>query len=126
MICRFYCEIIRRVMKAKMKKLSIAVLSILYLSSFAQADLATRIDGIISQSLQQKVQFSIHITKADSSSTVYDHNAKEMMIPASNMKIIVTAAALNYLGPDYVYRTKVGLCGDTLVVIGSGDPLLGD
>jgi D-alanyl-D-alanine carboxypeptidase/D-alanyl-D-alanine-endopeptidase (penicillin-binding protein 4) len=42
------------------------------------------------------------------------------------MKIITTAAALKYLGPNYEYKTKVSLCGDTLVIIGSGDPLLGD
>ena len=48
------------------------------------------------------------------------------MIPASNMKIITTAAAITYLGADYEYKTKVGLYGNTLVIIGSGDPLLGD
>jgi len=57
---------------------------------------------------------------------VYDHDARKLMIPASNMKLLVSAAALKYLGPDYVYKTKVGLCGNRLVVIGSGDPLLGD
>jgi len=92
----------------------------------AKADLAKRIDGIISQSSQKRVQFSIHIVEADSGNVVYSHNAKELMIPASNMKIIVAAAALKYLGPYYEYKTKVGLCGDTLVVIGGGDPLLGD
>ena len=113
-------------MKAQMKKLLFASVFTLCLGSFAKADLAKRIDGIVSQSSQRKVQFSIHIVKADSGSTVYSHNARESMIPASNMKIIVTAAALKYLGPDYEYKTKVGLWGDTLVVIGSGDPLLGD
>jgi D-alanyl-D-alanine carboxypeptidase/D-alanyl-D-alanine-endopeptidase (penicillin-binding protein 4) len=57
---------------------------------------------------------------------MYEHNAREMMIPASNMKIITSAAALKYLGPDYQYKTKIGLCEESLVVIGSGDPLLGD
>ncbi|MBA7611533.1 D-alanyl-D-alanine carboxypeptidase [subsurface metagenome] len=113
-------------MKVQMKKLLFASVFTLCLGSFAKADLAKRIDGIVSQSSQQKVQFSIHIVKADSGSMVYSHNARELMIPASNMKIIVTAAALKYLGPDYEYKTKVGLWGDTLVVIGSGDPLLGD
>ncbi|GAG88449.1 unnamed protein product [marine sediment metagenome] len=42
------------------------------------------------------------------------------------MKIITTAAAMKYLGSNYEFKTKVGLCGDTLVIIGSGDPLLGD
>jgi hypothetical protein len=36
-----------------------------------------------------------------------------------------TAAAAKYLGPRFEYKTSVGLCA-TLVVIGSGDPLLGD
>jgi len=88
--------------------------------------LAGQIDSIISESLQKRVQFSIRILEADSGDEVYQHNAKELMIPASNMKIITSAAALHYLGPDYVYKTKVGLSGNALVVIGSGDPLLGD
>lgn len=89
-------------------------------------DLAGKIDQIISKSLEKRVRFSIHIIEADSGRTVYDHDARELMIPASNMKIITSAAALNYLGADFVYKTRVGLCGEMLVVIGSGDPLLGD
>ena len=113
-------------MKVKMKKILVAVLFSICLGSFAQADLAKQINAVIRSSLQQKVRFSIHIIKADSGSTVYSHNAGELMIPASNMKIITSAAALKYLGPDYEYTTKVGFCDNTLVVIGSGDPLLGD
>ncbi|MFZ2148303.1 MAG: D-alanyl-D-alanine carboxypeptidase/D-alanyl-D-alanine-endopeptidase [Sedimentisphaerales bacterium] len=113
-------------MKARLNKLCFTAILVLYVSSFSRADLAQQIDGIISQSLQQKVQFSIYVVKADSGQAVYEHNAKELMIPASNMKIITTAAALKYLGPDYEYKTKVGLCDDSLVIIGSGDPLLGD
>jgi D-alanyl-D-alanine carboxypeptidase/D-alanyl-D-alanine-endopeptidase (penicillin-binding protein 4) len=113
-------------MKAKMRKLLILAGFALCFSSSARADLAGQIDGIIRESIQKRVHFSIHIIKADSGETVYDHDAKELMIPASNMKIITGAAALHYLGPDYVYKTRVGLSGNALVVIGSGDPLLGD
>jgi D-alanyl-D-alanine carboxypeptidase/D-alanyl-D-alanine-endopeptidase (penicillin-binding protein 4) len=113
-------------MKAKMKKLLVAAVFTLCLGVPAKADLAKRINGIISQSSQKKVQFSVHITKADSGRIVYSHNARKALIPASNMKVITTAAALKYLGPHYTYETTIGLCGDTLVVIGSGDPLLGD
>jgi D-alanyl-D-alanine carboxypeptidase/D-alanyl-D-alanine-endopeptidase (penicillin-binding protein 4) len=42
------------------------------------------------------------------------------------MKIITSAAAFEYLGPDFAFVTRVGMCGDALVVKGSGDPLLGD
>lgn len=113
-------------MKVRTKKIFITVVFSICFSSIVRADLANQINGIISGSLQQNVQFSIHIIKADSGSTVYEHNARELLIPASNMKIITSAAALKYLGPDYQYNTKIGLSGDTLVVMGSGDPLLGD
>ena len=113
-------------MKARAKIIIIFTVLTLLPTGFAQADLADQIDQIISRSLQQKVRFSIHIIEADSGDTVYEHNAEELMMPASNMKIIITAAALKYLGADYEYKTKVGLCGNTLVITGSGDPLLGD
>jgi len=113
-------------MKVQIKKLLVSAIFSICLVGATSADLAEQINGIISQSSQKKVQFSIHIVKADSGRTVYGHNANRAMVPASNMKIIVTAAALKYLGPDYQYKTQVGLCDDTLVVIGSGNPLLGD
>jgi len=113
-------------MKAQIEKLLVAAVLSICLVSAASADLAKRIDSIIRQSSQQKVRFSIHIIKADSGKTIYGHNANRPMVPASNMKIITTAAALRYLGPNYEYKTRIGLCGDTLVVKGSGDPLLGD
>ncbi len=113
-------------MKAQIKKVLIVAAFGTCLSNFANADLANRIDAIINHSSLNKVQFSIHIIKAGSGMTVYGHNASESMIPASNMKIITTAAALKFLGPDYKYRTTIGLCDDTLVVIGAGDPLFGD
>ena len=114
------------VMKARIRNLLVAAVLGLGFVSAAYADLAGRIDGIIRQPSQKQVQFGICIVKADTGKILYHHNAKEAMLPASNMKIIVTAAALKYLGRDYEYKTKVGLCGDTLVIIGAGDPLLGD
>jgi len=113
-------------MKNQMKKLLIVLIFSLCLATFAKANLTKRVNAIISQPSLKNVQFSIHIVKADSGRTMYSHNSKESLVPASNMKIITTAAALKFLGADYNYKTKVGLCDDTLVVIGSGDPLLGD
>ncbi len=113
-------------MKTQMKKLLFAVVFSLSLAAFTKADMAKRVDAIISRPSLKKVQFSIHIVKADSGKTVYSHNSGEALVPASNMKIITAAAALKFLGADYKYKTRVGLCDDTLVVIGSGDPLLGD
>lgn len=113
-------------MKLRMKRLLVSALFSIFLAGFAWADLAGRIDGIINRASQKKVRFAVQVIKADSGRAVYSHNSRKAMVPASNMKIIISAAALKYLGPDYEYKTKVGLCGDTLVIIGSGDPLLGD
>jgi len=114
------------IMQTQIRRILIAISLLLWIAGLAAADLASRVDQIISKPLEKKVSFSIHIIKADSGRTVYDHNSRELMIPASNMKLMVSATALRDLGPDYVYKTKVGLSGSTLVVIGSGDPLLGD
>ena len=119
-------EIMCHVMKAQGRIFSLIVSLVLCVTAFARADLAKRIDEIISKPLEQKVKLSIHMIRANSGTTVYDHDSRELMIPASNMKLMVSATALKELGPDYVYTTKVGLLDSTLVVIGSGDPLLGD
>jgi D-alanyl-D-alanine carboxypeptidase/D-alanyl-D-alanine-endopeptidase (penicillin-binding protein 4) len=64
--------------------------------------------------------------------TLVSHNADRKFVPASNQKILVTAAAMTMLGPDHRFRTEVWgtgsgdgsyLDGD-LVVVGSGDPTL--
>lgn len=94
------------------------------LAGSVRADLAGQIDAIVSS--QKNVEFSIQIIEAGSGKTLYERNARRAFVPASNMKIVVSAAALKYLGADYEYKTKIGLRGDTLVVTGSGDPLLGD
>jgi serine-type D-Ala-D-Ala carboxypeptidase/endopeptidase (penicillin-binding protein 4) len=47
-------------------------------------------------------------------------------IPASNMKLLTSGAALSVLGPDFVFRTEIALAGDLVIVRGSGDPALAD
>jgi serine-type D-Ala-D-Ala carboxypeptidase/endopeptidase (penicillin-binding protein 4) len=92
----------------------------------AAAYMAERIKDVITQPIKQKVQFSIHVVNPKDGNTVFDYDAKKRLVPASNMKAVTTAAALHYLGADFKYKTIVGLRGKTLVIIGSGDPLLGD
>jgi D-alanyl-D-alanine carboxypeptidase/D-alanyl-D-alanine-endopeptidase (penicillin-binding protein 4) len=90
------------------------------------ADLAGRLDTIVASQNEGKVRIAVHILNPESGAVIYSRNASTPLTPASNMKLITTAAALNYLGPDFLYQTRAGLIGDNLAVIGSGDPLLGD
>jgi len=46
--------------------------------------------------------------------------------PASVMKLLVTAAALDHFGPDFAFKTRMFRQGQELWVVGSGDPGLGD
>ncbi|MHC5146570.1 MAG: D-alanyl-D-alanine carboxypeptidase/D-alanyl-D-alanine endopeptidase [Planctomycetota bacterium] len=70
--------------------------------------------------------YSVLAVDARSGRTIYQLAADKPMIPASNMKVVSSAAALHYLGGDYSFETKIGLLGDDLVIVGGGDPLLGD
>jgi len=84
------------------------------------------ISSIIQQHKQQKTDFAILAVDAQSGEIIYQQNADKPMIPASNMKLVTTAAAVYYLGTDYLFKTQVGLLDGNLVIIGSGDPLLGE
>ncbi len=64
---------------------------------------------------------------------LYERDADHLFIPASNMKMFTTAAALEKLGPDYIFHTTVesdaapdaqGRVWD-LYLVGRGDPNLG-
>jgi len=104
----------------------VAAVTLVGLAPTLQASLAGRIDRIIQSKAQRGNRFSIHVVHAETGRTLYAHQETTPRIPASNMKLIATAAALHYLGADYEYKTEVALLDDSLAVIGYGDPLLGD
>ena len=60
-------------------------------------------------------------------------NADKMLVPASNMKLITTGAALHMLGPSHTFETSLaydgniegGILRGNLHIIGGGDPTLG-
>ena len=64
---------------------------------------------------------------------VVDINSKSMLVPASNMKLISTGAALHHFGPEHCYETAIGHDGEivdgvltgNLYIIGGADPTLG-
>ncbi len=58
--------------------------------------------------------------------TLASHNADRLMIPASNMKLLTTGAALIVLKPDFAFETRLIWDGSRLTALGSGDPGLFD
>ncbi|AKJ00629.1 D-alanyl-D-alanine carboxypeptidase/D-alanyl-D-alanine-endopeptidase [Archangium gephyra] len=72
---------------------------------------------------------AVHMMSLDDGSVVFSHNADELLNPASNVKLVTSAAALATLGPEYRYETEFlveaesdGLKAKTLYVRGKGDP----
>ena len=62
-----------------------------------------------------------------------EKNSEKMLVPASNMKLISTGAALFSLGPEYRFCTEIAYDGQivegtlkgNLYIVGGGDPTLG-
>jgi len=52
--------------------------------------------------------------------------ADRLFIPASNMKLITSGAALVALGEGFTFTTEVWRSGDDLLIVGDGDPALAD
>ncbi|MDR1045679.1 MAG: D-alanyl-D-alanine carboxypeptidase [Candidatus Adiutrix sp.] len=56
---------------------------------------------------------------------LYAHNAEKPYVPASILKIVTSGAALEFLGPEYRFKTDFLLTRDKdLWVVGYGDPYL--
>lgn len=93
---------------------------------------------VLGQSLRADIERAVSAAKLGSSKvgvSVIDTksgevlaavNADDPLMPASNMKILTTGAALFTLGPDFVFRTRFQAQGRTLIVTGDGDPAFGD
>lgn len=110
---------------------ALAILStLLLIPAYTRADLAGEVDQITADKLLDRATVGIDIVRLGNSNgdvtPVYRHNASTPLVPASNLKVITTSAALEELGAGFKFRTLLlGHNGD-LVLIGDGDPTLGD
>lgn len=69
----------------------------------------------------------VSIVDLETGRPVLVHDADKSLTPASLLKLITTATALETLGENYRYKTDIGLDADDpsrILVIGSGDPTL--
>ncbi len=95
--------------------------------------LAQRIEAILRSSDARRGHWGIEVVRIKDGKVLYTRNAEQLFLPASNMKLFTTAAALEKLGPGFRFRTTVesdgtpdaaGRVGD-LFLVGRGDPTLG-
>jgi serine-type D-Ala-D-Ala carboxypeptidase/endopeptidase (penicillin-binding protein 4) len=90
------------------------------------ADLPTQINNIVNHPKFDRATWGILI-QTRSKQTLYTQNATKFLIPASNAKLLTTAAALQALPNDFRVKTSIYKLGnDRYLVRGEGDPSLND
>ncbi len=96
--------------------------------------LRERVDALLAEPPFDGVQWGVLATDAETGELLYERNPAVRFIPASNQKIPVTVAAMDLLGPAYRWDTPFmartfpedGVVEGDLVLVGSGDPTLGE
>ncbi len=75
----------------------------------------------------------IEVRSVKTGESLFHQNENKNFLPASNLKLVTTAAALGILGPDFHYSTQLVTNGEIkrgtlkgdLIIKGSGDPTFG-
>lgn len=78
----------------------------------------------------RSAEWGVLIVSLEGGDTLFARNENHFLAPASNMKIVTTAAALHFLGPSFRYKTFVfadgpvenGVLRGDLILYGTGDP----
>ncbi|MFD0279638.1 D-alanyl-D-alanine carboxypeptidase/D-alanyl-D-alanine-endopeptidase [Kitasatospora sp. NPDC127111] len=98
----------------------------------AGAELAADLDRLLADRRLAGAQVSVEVTDAATGEVVYQHAPDALLLPASTLKTVTAAAALELLGPDHRFATEVlaagprvgGRLDGDLVLRGGGDPSL--
>lgn len=94
---------------------------------------AQRAEKLVQAAPVDKGEWGLLIVDAATGEVLYQKNADKYFVPASNMKLLTTALALDTLGPDYRFRTTIetngtlsteGKLSGDLILVGRGDPNL--
>ena len=102
-------------------------------SSAPAARFAVRAEKLVHSAPVDKGMWGLLVADAVIGETLYELNADKYFVPASNMKLLTTALALDTLGPDYRFRTTIetngtisadGKLSGDLILVGRGDPNL--
>ena len=98
----------------------------------ADADLGADLDRIFTDSRLNGATTAVQVRDGATGAVVYSRGADQRVIPASNEKLLTSAAALQVLGPDHRFHTRVSYTGSKtgrtvtgdLYLEGRGDPTL--
>ncbi|KPJ80506.1 MAG: hypothetical protein AMS19_09395 [Gemmatimonas sp. SG8_23] len=98
------------------------------------AELRERLQGALATYPWGNADWGVLVVSLDSGDTIFAVEPETALAPASNVKLLTTAAALQVLGPEYRFRTWLladgevvdGVLEGDLVLYGTGDPGISD
>lgn len=97
------------------------------------AQLGDRVSAIVNRPEFARLRWGILIQtqSPDPPTTLAAHDAERYFIPASNAKLLTTAAALTQLGSEFrirtsIYQVDATASGVVLAIVGRGDPSVTD
>ncbi len=98
----------------------------------ADAPLQALAESLAGRPALQGARLGIRVEDAETGAVLADVGGDKRFLPASNMKLLTTAAALDALGPDFRVRTSVyaaapdanGVVAGDLTLVGRGDPTI--
>lgn len=95
-------------------------------SACAQQGVAKKLRAALAAVPHSETRVSAYVVDLRTGKPLFARNADTPLIPASSIKIFVMAAAITELGAGFHFETVLALQGADLVLIGDGDPALGD
>jgi D-alanyl-D-alanine carboxypeptidase/D-alanyl-D-alanine-endopeptidase (penicillin-binding protein 4) len=103
-----------------------AFLSVLSLAPCSAITLEQAIELELQPLTKFKCNYGIKVVECETGRTLYQAGAETPLMPASNQKLLSTITALAVLGPDFEFTTTLARRGEDYIVIGDGDPGIGD
>ena len=101
--------------------------SCMSLSPFKQVLQKKDLKKFISSSIQKSElskSIAVKVVSLDNGETLFEHNSKKLMTPASNVKLFTSAASLHYLGREHVFETAILESKNNIILVGGADPEL--
>lgn len=92
------------------------------------------VNDFVESTLLRNANVSLLVKDAATNQTLYEYRPNSCTTPASTMKLVTTATALELFGADYRFETRLCIAGTitkdsildgNLIIQGGGDPTLG-
>lgn len=103
-----------------------------FTACLAQDNLRQKLDSLLTDPLFETTQVGLMVFDLTADQTLYQYHERQLMRPASTMKVVTAITALDRLGGDYMFCTRLCYTGNirkgkltgNLYCVGGFDPMV--